>query len=57
MEEARKLAQSGNSEGIEPYPKDFTDHLNGLVMDIVNCVWRNKGFSRVDNSIGCNISQ
>ena len=57
VEEARKLAQSSKSGGIEPYPKEFMAHLNGLVMDIVNCVWRNKGFSCVDNSMGCNIRQ
>lgn len=56
-EETRKSSQLSHNAGMEPYSKAFTDHLNDLVMDVVNCVWRNKGFSRADNSPGCNIQK
>lgn len=54
-EETRRLSQSSHNNDLEPYSRAFTDHLNGIVMDIVNCIWRNRAFSTADNSLGCNI--
>ncbi|KAF8427322.1 Mis6-domain-containing protein [Tirmania nivea] len=54
-EETRRLSQSIHNNSLEPYSRAFTDHLNSVVMDIVNCIWRNRAFSTADNSLGCNI--
>ncbi|KAF8457165.1 Mis6-domain-containing protein [Terfezia claveryi] len=54
-EESRKLSQSSRNDSWEPYSRAFIDHLNGIVMDIVNCIWRNRALSTADNSLGCNI--
>ena len=33
------------------------DHFNGLLMDICNCLWRNRAFNREDaNAMGCLVS-
>ena len=55
MEEVRNISQSSQAVGLEPYPRAFTEHLNDLVMDVVDCVWRNKAFSRADKSLGYNL--
>lgn len=56
-EESRKLSLSSLNNSWEPYSRAIIDHLNGIVMDIVNCIWRNRALSTADNSLGCNIPQ
>jgi centromere protein I len=36
------------------YPRDYVNHFNGFLMDICNCVWRNRAFNKEDpNALGC----
>ena len=41
------------SEG-NGYPRDYVNHFNGFLMDICNCLWRNRALNREDtNALGC----
>ncbi|KAI9718886.1 MAG: hypothetical protein M1812_003770 [Candelaria pacifica] len=36
------------------YPREHVNHFNGFLMDICNCLWRNRAFNREDaNALGC----
>ncbi|KAI9697992.1 MAG: hypothetical protein M1836_004345 [Candelina mexicana] len=36
------------------YPREYVNHFNGFLMDICNCLWRNRAFNREDvNALGC----
>jgi centromere protein I len=38
----------------EGYPRDYVNHFNGFLMDICNCLWRNRAFNKEDtNALGC----
>jgi len=38
----------------EAYPRDYVNHFNGFLMDICNCLWRNRAFNKQDiNALGC----
>lgn len=40
--------------GGEGYPRDYVNHFNGFLMDICNCLWRNRALNREDsNALGC----
>jgi centromere protein I len=45
---------ASNTKGGEAYPRDYVNHFNGYLMDICNCLWRNRAFNREDvNALGC----
>jgi len=36
------------------YPREYVNHFNGFLMDICNCLWRNRALNREDtNALGC----
>lgn len=38
------------------YPREYVNHFNGFLMDICNCLWRNRAFNHEDaNALGCSI--
>ncbi|KAI9741907.1 MAG: hypothetical protein M1834_000296 [Cirrosporium novae-zelandiae] len=40
--------------GTFSYSNDFIKEFNGYVMDICNCIWRNRAFNTTDtNAVGC----
>lgn len=45
----------------EDYPKSYIDHFNGFLVDICNCLWRNRALSidinKDPNAMGCTISR
>ena len=52
FEGAMSAAQNAGFDGM--YPRDEVNHFNGFLMDICNCIWRNRGFNRNDaNAHGC----
>ncbi|KAI9813765.1 MAG: hypothetical protein M1827_003555 [Pycnora praestabilis] len=52
FETAMAAASARGGEG--GYPRDFVNHFNGFLMDICNCLWRNRAFNREDvNALGC----
>ncbi|RDW89489.1 hypothetical protein BP6252_01521 [Coleophoma cylindrospora] len=48
-------AMAPQTKGIShSYHKDYVNRFNGFLMDICNCVWRNRAFSTEDvNALGC----
>ena len=48
-------AASRGKSGI--YSREFVNHFNGLIMDICNCIWRNRALTKDDaNALGCLVS-
>jgi centromere protein I len=44
----------GPTPQVESYPKDYVNLFNGFLMDICNCVWRQRAFNKADvNALGC----
>lgn len=45
----------------EEYEKSYIDHFNGFLVDICNCLWRNRALSidinKDPNAMGCTISR
>ena len=40
------------------YSRDFVNYFNGFVMDLCNCLWRNRALNNADkNALGCQIPQ
>jgi len=38
------------------YSRDFVNYFNGFVMDLCNCLWRNRALNNADkNALGCQI--
>ena len=49
FEEARNTSDKAGG-----YSRDYVNHFNGYLMDICNCLWRNRAFNREDvNALGC----
>ena len=45
------MSRAGEGNG---YPRDYVNHFNGFLMDICNCLWRNRALNREDtNALGC----
>ncbi|KAI9822263.1 MAG: hypothetical protein M1832_003086 [Thelocarpon impressellum] len=56
FEGAMGAVRGSDGEGL--YPRDRVNHFNGFLMDICNCVWRNRAFNREDvNALGCLIPE
>ena len=52
FEGAMSAASAKGGEG--GYPRDYVNHFNGFLMDICNCLWRNRAFNHDDvNALGC----
>jgi centromere protein I len=40
------------------YSRDFVNYFNGFVMDLCNCLWRNRALNNADkNALGCQIPE
>lgn len=45
------MTRAGEGNG---YPREYVNHFNGFLMDICNCLWRNRALNREDtNALGC----
>lgn len=45
------MSRAGEGSG---YPREYVNHFNGFLMDICNCLWRNRALNREDtNALGC----
>ncbi|KAI9789884.1 MAG: hypothetical protein M1835_001351 [Candelina submexicana] len=52
FESAMNTAPSSPPES--GYPREYVNHFNGFLMDICNCLWRNRALNREDvNALGC----
>ncbi|KZF21343.1 Mis6 domain protein [Xylona heveae TC161] len=51
------ISPQGEGESNAPwltYPREYINHFNGYLMDICNCLWRNRAFNQDDpNALGC----
>ncbi|KAH0566401.1 hypothetical protein GP486_000184 [Trichoglossum hirsutum] len=49
-----KRAFEASMTAGKSYPRDYVNHFNGFLMDICNCLWRNRAFNKEDpNALGC----
>ena len=56
FEAAMAAAQQEGRDGM--YPRDEVNHFNGFLMDICNCIWRNRALNREDaNAHGCLVTE
>jgi centromere protein I len=43
---------------LPSYSRDFVNYFNGFVMDLCNCLWRNRALNNADkNALGCQVPE
>ena len=57
-ESASRERQDRGGLAMPAYSRDFVNYFNGFVMDLCNCLWRNRALNNADkNALGCQIPE
>src|SRR5277367_4936855 len=57
-ESASRERQDRGVLAMPAYSRDFVNYFNGFVMDLCNCLWRNRALNNADkNALGCQIPE
>jgi len=57
-ESASRERQDRGGLAMPAYSRDFVNYFNGFVMDLCNCLWRNRALNNADkNALGCQLPE
>lgn len=57
-ESASRERQDQGGLAMPAYSRDFVNYFNGFVMDLCNCLWRNRALNNADkNALGCQMPE